>query len=179
MGLYALTSPDNFYPSTMDTAGGNANSGLRKYGQKTSETGLKNLLDMLIAQGRVDPRLLARAQALNSRSTAQQKDAARGSASRSGFGNSGLSQALMASIGSAGENRSANLNYQDIADSYARNQQNLGLLDQLVVQPGLANRQMGLDYSKQVQTKEQAHKNAVFGFSGSLLGSAGKLFGGG
>ena len=177
MGLYQFTSPKDFYGSTMDQTAGKAQAGLWNHGRDISNTGYKNLLDMLMSQGRVDPRLLARAQALNARSTQQQQDAARAGASRSGLGGGGLNQALQAAIAAAGSNRSANLNYQDIADSYARNQENLGLMNQLVVQPGLANRQMGLDYSKQVQAKEQAHKNAVFGFSGSLFGSAGKAFG--
>ena len=177
MGLYQFTSPKDYYANAMDTTAGRANAGLYKYGQPTSEAGYKNLLELLMGKGRVDPRLLARAQALNARSTQQQQDAARAGAARSGMGGGGLNQALQAALGAAGSNRSANLNYQDIADSYARNQENLGLMNQLVVQPGLANRQMGMDYSKQVQAKEQAHKNGVFGFSGSLFGAAGKAAG--
>jgi hypothetical protein len=93
------------------------------------------------------------------------------------MGGGGLNQALQAAIAASGSNRSANLNYQDIADSYARNQENLGLMNQLVVQPGLANRQMGLDYSKNVQENQQKAKNARLGFAGSLFGAAGKAFG--
>jgi len=177
MGLYQFTSSKNFYPSALDETGGRANAGLYNYGVRTSNQGYGNLLELLQGKGRVDPRLLALAQAQNSRSTQQQQDAARAGAARNGMGGGGLNQALQAAIGAAGANRSAGLNYQDIADSYARNQENLGLMNQLVTQPGLANRQMGLDYSKQIQAKEQAHKNGVWGFAGSLFGGAGKAFG--
>jgi hypothetical protein len=136
--------------------------------------GLNNLYQLLIGQGRVDPRLLASAQAQNARSTQQQKDAARAGASRSGLGNSGLSAALQAAIGSAGANRATNLNYQDIADSYSRNQQNLGLLDQLVIQPQLGYAGLGV---ADTQTSNQL-KAAKIGGWASLLGGASRILGG-
>jgi len=175
--MWAFSAPENFYPSIMNDTANRANAGLHSYGAATSDAGYANLLALLQGQGRVDPRLLARAQALNSRSTQQQMDSARAGASRNGMGGGGLNQALQAAIAASGSNRSANLNYQDIADSYARNQENLGLMNQLVVQPGLANRQMGLDYSKNVQENQQKAKNARLGFASSLLGGAGKAFG--
>jgi len=134
---------------------------------------------MLQQQGRVDPRLLAMAQAQNARSTQQQMDAARGSAARSGMSRGGLQAALQAAIGSAGASRSANLNYQDIADSYGRNQQNLGLMSQLVQQPalGYANLQQGsYEYGRNRSDKQQA---AALAFASSIVGGAGKAYGGG
>ena len=141
--------------------------------------GLQNLLLMLQQQGRVDPRLLASAQAQNARSTQQQMDAARGSAARSGMSRGGLQAALQAAIGSAGASRSANLNYQDIADSYGRNQQNLGLMSQLVQQPalGYANLQQGnFEYGRNRTDRQNA---AAIAFASSIIGGAGKAVGGG
>jgi hypothetical protein len=136
--------------------------------------GLNNLYQMLIGQGRVDPRLLASAQAQNARSTQNQQTAARGQAARSGFGNSGLQAALQGAIGAAGSTRAANLNYQDISDSYARNQQNLGLLDQLVIQPQLSYANLGVADSQQQNQLKGAKLNAY----SQLLGGVGKMFGG-
>jgi hypothetical protein len=136
--------------------------------------GLNNLYQMLLGQGRVDPRLLATAQAQNARSTQQQQTAARGAGVRSGFGNSGLGAALQAALGSAGANRAANLNYQDISDSYGRNQQNLGLLDQLVIQPTLGYAGVGLGH---LQSDNQLKAAKIAGFA-SLIGGAGRALGG-
>jgi hypothetical protein len=116
---------------------------------------------MLQTQGRMDPRLLARQQALNARSTQQQQDAARADAARRGLGGGGLNQAIQAAIGSAGANRAADFNYKDIADSYARNQQNLGLLQQLVTQPSidfaaLGSNQYSSDRNRQTQQNAAA-----------------------
>lgn len=145
------------------------------FGLPAERMGLSNLYRMLATQGRVDPRLLARAQARNSISTQQQMDAARAQAARTGLGGGGLNQAIQASIGAAGADRAANLNYQDIADSYARNQQNLGLLDQLVLQPQLAYANLGVQ-DMQDSTRLKAAKLGAFA---SLLGGASKALTGG
>jgi hypothetical protein len=129
---------------------------------------------MLMQQGRVDPRLLASAQAQNARSTQQQQDAARAGAARSGLGGGGLNQALQAAIGAAGSNRSANLNYQDISDSYRRNQENLGLLDQLVIQPQLGYANLGFqDTASQRDAKQKQIASGV-SLIGGGLGALGK-----
>jgi|SRR6185436_11910640 len=138
------------------------------FGIPTEKVGLSNLYQMLSRQGRVDPRLLASAQAANARATQQQQDAARAAAARSGLGGGGLNQAIQGALGAAGSTRAANLNYQDIADSYARNQQNLGLLDQLVIQPQLAYANLG---QQDLQRKDQLKAAKIAGY-GSLLGSA-------
>ena len=97
------TRPGDTY-ANLGTSGSNVTGA---FGIPAQKVGLTNLLQMLLQQGRVDPRLLASAQAQNSRSTQSQMDAARANASSRGFGNSGLSAALQAAIGSAGANRSA------------------------------------------------------------------------
>ncbi len=144
------------------------------FGTPAQKVGLTNLLQMLMTQGRVDPRLLAQAQAQNSRSTQMQQDAARGGAARGGFGNSGLAAALQAAIGSSGANRSANLNYQDIADSYARNQQNLGLLDQLVIQPQLGYASLGQQDLASSRDAKQKQLAAGVSLIGGGLGALGR-----
>jgi len=145
------------------------------FGIPAEKVGLSNLYKMLLDQGRVDPRLLARAQALNARQTQQQQDAARAGAARSGIGGGGLNQAIQGAIGAAGSTRSSNLNYQDIADAYGRNQQNLGLLDQLVIQPQLGYGNL----AQQDLARRDQLKAAKLGAYGSLLGSAAKAVGGG
>lgn len=133
---------------------------LDQYGNPAQIQGLQNLFQMLQTQGRVDPRLLASAQAANSRSTNQQQQQARGGFAASGLGNSGLSAAIQAAIASAGANRSANLNYQDLSDSYARNQQNLGLMGQLVTQPQQGYAGISADLYNNFLNAEQRGKAA-------------------
>lgn len=146
---------------------------------RAEKQAIQNLYQMLLTQGRIDPRLLAQAQAANARSTQSQQTAAMGNASRSGMSRSGLAAALQAAIGSAGASRSANLEYQDIADSYSRNQQNMGLMNQLVQQPGLAYASLNqnqLQFDKDQANKATAAKYALIG---SLFGSAGSIAGAG
>ena len=150
---------------------------LNQYGNPAEMQGLQNLLQMLQSQGRVDPRLLASAQVQNARSTQQQQDAARADAARRGLGGGGLSQAIMAALGSAGATRSANLNYQDIADSYGRNQQNIGLLSSLVTQPQLGYASLSADLYKNWLDAEQRGKAARVSALGA--GIAAGLGGGG
>jgi len=148
---------------------------LNKFGTPAQQAGLKNLLELLMGQGRVDPRLLASAQLQNARSTQQQQNAAMGSSARSGFSGGGLSQALMAAIGSAGANRASNLNYQDIADSYGRNQQNIGLMGQLVTQPQLGYASLSADLYKaqsDAAARQRAAEMAAIGSSMEAVGSA-------
>jgi len=147
-------------------------------GQQIEKQGLNNLLQMLQTQGRIDPRLMANLQAQNARSTQQRQDSFMGRNARSGFGNSGLAAALHAGIGQAGANNASNIGYQDIADSYGRNQQNIGLMGQIVQQPnlGFANLQSGNYWNgQQLNQQKQASNMALFG---SLLGAAGGAVGG-
>jgi len=133
--------------------------------------GLGNLLQMLRTQGRMDPRLLARQQATNARWTQQQQDAARAGASRRGMGGGGLNQALQAAIGSAGANRAADFNYRDIADSYQRNQQNLGLMGQLVTQPGTDFAALGSHQYNADRTNKNQQNAGYAGAIASIIGA--------
>src|SRR5436190_774593 len=56
---------------SLGVSGGNIQG---TYGLPAEQAGLTNLYQMLVNQGRVDPRLLASAQAANARSTQQQQD---------------------------------------------------------------------------------------------------------
>jgi hypothetical protein len=166
------------YPQDFrDRASQNAAYWNRYYGDQAATPAFTSLLEMLKGKGRVDPRLLAMAQAQNARSTQQQQDAARSGAARSGLGGGGLNQALQAAIGASGANRSANLNYQDIADSYTRQQENLGLYNQLVVQPSLGFGSLGVQFGLGQQEQKNKQKAGVLGFAGGLFGAAGKAFG--
>jgi len=166
-----------FPSSSYNSAGTTAAATSQKYGGPAQAQGLLDLQALLKGQGRVDPRLLAQAQAQNARATQQQQDAARANASRGGMSGGGLAAALQAAIGAAGSNRQANLNYQDIADSYGRRQQNLGLLNQLVIQPSLGYGSLGNEWGLGQQQQRNNQKAGWLGFSSSLLGSAGKAFG--
>lgn len=148
-------------------------------GPLAERQGLQNLLTMLQNQGRVDPRLLASLQAQSARSTQQQQDAARAAGARGGMSGGGLNAALQAAIGAAGANRSANLGYQDIADSYGRNQQNIGLMNQVVQGPAFGYsglQQGGNQYLKDLKEKQRA---ATMAFAGSLFGAVGGAAAGG
>ena len=152
---------------------------LNQYGNPAQQQALQNLLQMLQSQGRVDPRLLASAQTQNARSTQQQQDAARAGAARNGLGGGGLNQAILAALGSAGATRSANLNYQDIADSYGRNQQNIGLLSSLVTQPQLGYASLSADLYKSKAEADAKQKAAQLAMIGQSMESVGSAFGGG
>jgi|SRR6185436_1429636 len=158
-------------------AGRGGEDALTQYSGPTGQAAYANLLKMLQSQGRVDPRLLASLQAQNARSTQQRQDTARAASARGGLGNSGLAQALQAAIGQAGANTSANLSYQDLADSYKRNQENLGLYNQLVTQPSLGYSNLGVEWGLGQQQQRNAQKAGWLGFFGNLAGTAGKAFG--
>ncbi len=143
-------------------------------GALAERQGIQNLYQMLLTQGRIDPRIMASMQAQSARSTQQQQDAARAQAARGGFSRGGLAQAMQAAIGSAGANRAAGITYQDAADSYGRNQQNLGLLGQIVQQPnlGYANlKEQGYQFDKAMKQKQQAAAIGAFSsFAGGMAG---------
>ena len=105
---------------------------LREFGNPALKEGLGSLLETLKNRGRVDPRLLSESMRRNNLSTDQAAGAARSSMAARGWGNLGLGAALQSAIRSGGMNRNSALTYQDLADSYARHQSNLGLLGQLV-----------------------------------------------
>lgn len=134
--------------------------------------GMGNLYEMLANQGRMDPRILARQQAINARSTQQQQDAARADAARRGLGGGGVNQAIQAAIGSAGANRAADFNYRDIADSYARNQQNLGILNQNVTNPTMDL----LAMARGQYNADRARKDSQIGGYAQLLGTIAAAF---
>lgn len=182
MGYWPLQRPTKYSgtgkQATPYAAGALANAELlNTYGNPAQKTGLTNLNQMLQGLGRVDPRILASAQVLNARSTGSQVRSATGAASRAGFGNSGLGLALNSAIGAAGATRAANLNYQDIADSYKRNQENLGLLSQLVTQPQLGYASISSDLYKTKSDSDTQTKAARLGVIGSVFQGIGGMFG--
>ena len=190
MGYWPFSRDEKYTAKSNPYSGGSiANFNLlNTYGNPAQQQGLQNLLEMLLGKGRVDPRLLASAQVQNSRSTQQQQDAARADAARRGLGGGGLNQAIQAALGSAGASRSANLNYQDIADSYGRNQQNIGLLSSLVTQPQLGYASLSADIYKAWLDAEQRGKAArvsalgagiASGLGGGMGGGAKTTGGGG
>ncbi len=166
------------FPTSQALKAGQAGeSPLINYGADTGNLAFKNLYQLLYNNGRVDPRLLAKAQAANARDTQRQQDMARAGAARGGIGGGGLNAALQSAIGAAGSTRAANMRYQDIADSYGRNQQNLGLFNQLVQQPSLEYSRIGTEWGLAQQAQKNAQKQGWLNFGGNLLGSAGNAVG--
>lgn len=146
----------------------------RGVGTLAEKQGLNNLWQMLVNQGNIDPRIMASMQAANARATQQQQDAARAAASRGGFSRGGLAQAMQGAIGSAGANRAAGITYQNAADAYGRNQQNLGLMSQLVQQPNLGYTNLN-EQARQFNRQDKSQQTAAFiGAIGSMIGGAGK-----
>lgn len=176
MDLFNVFKVTKFPQSDYSNFGRRAAATQDKYGGPAMAEGLRNLMELLQGRGRVDPRLLAKAQADNARMTQSQVDMTRGRAARGGA-NSGLMEAMQAAIGASGRNTAANLNYQDIADSYGRNQQNLSLLDQMVIQPSLGFGALGNQYGLGQQANLNAQKQGVLGLVGSMWNSAGKAAG--
>jgi hypothetical protein len=160
----------NFY----NQAGVTGANTVSRAGANAGIIGMGSLTNMLYNQGRVDPRMLAAAQAQNARGTQGIQDNIQGQASRSGMSGSGLYKALNAAAGSAGANRASNLNYQDMVDSYQRQQQNLGLLNELVLNKqrdygAIGAGQYGVD--KAASTNDKAAKyQAVGGLIGGIAG---------
>jgi len=148
-------------------------------GRQAESQGLVNLLQMLQTQGRVDPRLLASLQAANARGTQQQQDAIRSRSAAGGMARGGLAQALMASVGAAGADRASNLTYQDIADSYRRNQENVGLMNQVVQQPalGYSTLQEGQNQFRISEGNKSRAANAAM--VAGIVGGIGKMGAGG
>ncbi len=147
-------------------------------GKMAERQGIQNLYQMLATQGNIDPRVMASMQAQNARATQQQQDAARAQAARGGFSRGGLAQALQSSIGAAGANRAAGIQYQNAMDAYGRNQQNIGLLGQVVQQPNLGYMNLN-EGARQFQGQMNAQKRAAaIGAFSSVLGAAGGAAGG-
>jgi hypothetical protein len=150
--------------------GGSSTVGI---GPLAEKQGLQNLYQMLQTQGNLDPRIMQSMQAANARATQQAMDAQRARASRGGFSRGGLSNALMNSISSQGANRAAGITYQNAADAYGRNQQNVGLMGQLVQQPNLGyanlNEQARIGQINQNNLRDAA----AMSFIGSAIGGMG------
>jgi hypothetical protein len=94
------------------------------------------------------------------------------------MGGGGLQAALQAAIGSAGATRSANLNYQDIADSYARNQANISQANESVTNPQLGYASLSADLFRSKSEADAQTKAARLGVIGSVFQGIGGMFGG-
>ena len=170
--LYNMSSAPNTSSTgqNLKMAGAVGANALRSYGAKTMSQGAANLYDMLVNQGRMDPRLLARQQAQNSVYTQRQQNMAQGAAARGGTGFGGFNQAMMSAISNAGQNRDQNLRYQDIADSYARNQRNLGILNENVIQPSLSYSGMGQSQSNADRSRKDQQYATGSGIASDIIG---------
>ena len=175
MAYYPFTRPSRYNADIPYAEGSLQNfKDLNTYGKPAEIAGLQDLYRMLMGQGRVDPRLLAQLQAQNATSTQQQQDAQRGRSAGRGTAGGGLSQAINAAIGAAGSTRASNLNYQDIADSYKRQQDNLGLMNQLVMQPQLGYASLSSDiYGNKLNSEAQYKAARVSALGAGIAAGAG------
>lgn len=170
--LYNVSSAPNKSSTgqNLKMAGAVGANALRSYGARTMAQGGANLYEMLVNQGRMDPRILARQQAQNSIFTQRQQTMAQGNAARRGTGGGGLNEALQSAMASAGQNRDQNLRYQDIADSYARNQRNLGILNENVIQPSLSYSGMGQSQSNADRSRKDQQYATGAGIASDVIG---------
>ncbi len=147
-------------------------------GPLAERQGLQNLYQMLQTQGNIDPRIMASMQAANARATQQAQDAQMARASRGGFSRGGLANALQNSIASQGANRAAGITYQNAADAYGRNQQNVGLLSGVVQQPALGYANLNENSYQNYIDQKNKRSAALMSFVGGLVGAAGSASGG-
>lgn len=99
--------------------------------------GLQNLMDILSSQGRTDPKLLNRNLTANARDTEAQQQQQRGYAASRGVQNAGVTDAITAAIGAAGADRASGIHAQDAAVAEQRRRQDLQLLLDLIIKPGI------------------------------------------
>lgn len=99
--------------------------------------GLNTLLELLSSRGKTDPALLNRQLTANARNTEGQQQRQTGSAAMRNLQNSGVSQAINAAIGAAGADREANIIAKDTALEEQRKRQDLQLLLDLIIRPGI------------------------------------------
>lgn len=154
------------------------------YGEPASQLGYGSLAQMLATQGHIDPRVMSNNLRINARQTQQTANTARANLGARGWGNLGLGQALQGAIQQGGSNAAANIRYKDSSDAYARQQGNLGLLKDLVVDPrrdyaAMAAGQYGNDQHNATQ-KKSAITSAVAAIVAALLCKVAKeLYGNG
>ena len=143
------------------------------YGDKyTPYPGTDKLMNLLANPGQTNSDILNRSLLANTRGTQQQQTAARGRMAASGFGNSGLGEALQAAIGQAGQNRETGI-YQD--DARRREdllRQDLGFYLDAIINPELAtygaNKGVSVAQSAQKSPKQAAGIGAGAGLLGML-----------
>lgn len=106
-----------------------------KLGGNATKLGFEDLISLLKQGGKIDPLQMNFQLADIGRRTTSAKDMQRDRFSRTGFGASGLNDAIMAAIGQGGDESAARLRADDAANSDARRRQNLQLLHDLVIGP--------------------------------------------
>lgn len=142
--------------------------------QAANELAINNLLNILMSNGRTDPRLLQRNLVDIQRGTEAQQGAVSSNMARRGFQNSAVGQAVQGAIGSAGQAQQAQVQAQDAAQAEARRRADLELFFNLIRGPqiqreGIAN-DVGIAFS-QLGAQQDAAKQAALGqLAGALIG---------
>jgi len=133
--------------------------------------GYANLNQILQSQGKTDPAMMNMMLGGIQRDTQTQQQQAQGALARQGMANSGVGQAIQASIGQAGAQQKAQTRAQEAQLAEERRRQDLNLLLSLIVQPGL-------DASAMALGQYQANKQSETQLKSAKMSAIAQLFGG-
>jgi hypothetical protein len=132
------------------------------------------LQQILASQGRTDPALFNRELAQIARGNQQLQRGTAGSLAASGLGGSIGGKALLAAIGQSGQEQLGQRRAKEINLAEARKRQDLGLLMEMLINPGLTSAGIRLG----VPSGGGSGSAAKVGALGGLLGGIGSLIGG-
>ena len=145
-------------------------SGIYGFGPQAQQAGFTNLLQILQGQGATDPALMNRTLAGISQGTQGQQADLRGRLAALGLSGSGIGQALGAAVGQAGANKRADILAQEAQIQEARKREDLNLLLNLILNPGLGA--MGLNLGVPTSSIASNKGSAILGGLGTGLGAA-------
>lgn len=163
----------------------------KKFGRKTAKrlakfsgpglkAGLNTLMEILGNQGQISPAMRNIQLSDISRGTQVAQDQALGNLAAANLQNSGVGQAILASIGQAGADRRAQTLAQFDREAEDRMRQDLGLLFQLLLGPGFQAGQSQLDRELAELlariSKPEGPKTDILGGLGSLAQGAAGFF---
>jgi hypothetical protein len=143
--------------------------------KQLKQAGFQSLFDMLQNNGRTDPAQMNLLFNNIDYGVQANQQGTTGQLAGAGLEGSGLGQALLGAEGQAGVQTKANAQAEDNQRAYERQLQNLALLYQMIIGPGVARR--GQDRALQAALASRQRNGFDFGGLLSGIGSIGKLFG--
>ena len=131
----------------------------------------EQLMALLMREGRTDPRLLNRNVNANARATESQQQAVRGSAAMRGMQNSGVNNAIEAAVGASGADRQAGIYADDAALAEQRQRDNLKLLLDMIIKPGIDYSAIESGQFQNQQDRNDRRKSSQIGAGTDLIDS--------